>query len=70
MNIGEDVQTDKAARSLTRADVELLIQRVGGSNKLDVHGQDLYQVDLHAIICLDRLQRIAVRTAHILLGGL
>src|SRR5438876_1046901 len=46
MNLDNNVTTDRADGPLTRADIELRIQNVGGSNRLDVSGQNLEGIDL------------------------
>src|SRR2546422_791512 len=46
MNLNNHVTTDRADRPLIRADIEQHIQNVGGSNKLDVSGQNLQGIDL------------------------
>ncbi len=46
MNLDNNVTTDRADGHLTRADIEQRIQNVGGSNRLDVSGQNLEGIDL------------------------
>src|SRR5216683_163386 len=50
MNLNNNVTTDEADRPLIRADIEQRIQDVGGSNRLDVSGQNLQGIDLSGVI--------------------
>src|SRR5258708_4395867 len=50
MNLNNNVTTDEADRPLIRADIEQRIQNVGGSNRLDVSGQNLQGIDLREVV--------------------
>jgi len=41
MSLNNNDTTDRADMPLTRADIEQRVQNVGGSDKLDVSGQNL-----------------------------
>ena len=45
MSLNNYVTPDREDRPLTRADIEQRIQNVGGSNRLDVSGQNLEAID-------------------------
>src|SRR5437868_4649906 len=49
MNVDSGIRTSRADRPLTRADIEQRIQEAGGSNRLDVRGQNLHEIDLHMV---------------------